>query len=488
MVINTKTYTYGDNNEKNLIILGNGFDLSTDKKIDSTFRGFINSYYNKAYKICERIIQFIESLTEDDIPKTRENLLSILTDGTVSNDSGNELIELIDKIYYKNLNFNIWIMYCLLHNKYGSNWSDIEFQISKSMDSIWTNDTLENGFNDKWVSGIFTLLGENNNLPLEGNNPDKNDDKKNIYLLCFSFIFQKNFNEISCIYHNDSSEIKKRISKFLIGELKDLEINFNFYLIEQLSKAKSAQKNANKYIKFMSGNKNNLIINFNYTDLIVNDDANDVFHIHGQIITEDQIVKRFSDDISSICMTSDETIEKIINSNNFIDDIYKYMSPLDKKKFSEDMDKLFRNHLIIGTKTIYPTVSYDNKDIQSTLKKLSKYTRTKEFNLYSEFKKILNKSDCDRISFFGHSLSEIDYDYFFEIFDSIGKEEIFNINMVFYYKLHSQFKSHQEIIDQMRDSIYKMFLKYTNDQLRYLDRIISDSISNGLISFKEITQ
>lgn len=474
--------------KRNLIILGNGFDLSTDKKIDSTFNGFIHSYYKDACKICERIIQFIEGLNEDNTPEIRVNLLSFLKDGTINKDSCNELIELIDNIYYENLNFNIWIIYCLLHNKYGCNWSDIEFQISQSMNYINKNDTLENGFNDKWISGIFTLLSENSKFPLEGDNQNKNDYKKNIYLLCFSFIFKRNFEAISCIYHNESSKITNRLSKFLIGELNDLEINFNFYLLEQLSKADSAKNKAHEYIKFMSNNINNLIINFNYTDLILNNEINNVFHIHGELISEEQIVKRFNDDITSICMTSSETIENITNSNNFIGDIYNNMSPLDKKKFSEDMDKLFRNHLIIGIKPNNPTIFYDNKDLTSTLNKLSKYTRTKEFNLYSEFKNILNKSDCNSISFFGHSLSEIDYDYFFEIFDSVGLDKSYNINMTFYYKLHSPSKSHQDVIDQFKNSIFKMLLKYTRGQEKFLNNIINNLISIGKISFKEIKQ
>lgn len=353
---------------KDLVIIGNGFDLSCGLKSNYSdffkfkYKNFDKSMYENNFSDLMNKKQQIEELDKDIISMNEEleyfkkcqqtgDLPINVAVGQLSTRIGskkqeimlkeNQLpqlkedrLELID-IFFDNSQFTFWD-YLFMYKSREDNekillWSDVESEILETLTAIeqdYTKDDL-----------------------LEHYINSKKHRKSNDFLSFGDFLFVNDFN----------------IFDFLLEELNQFEKSFKNYLIEQISDSKQRyQSKAHELYKKIVGIDNNneyYVINFNYTIPFTNLNKRKIFfmnNVHGDLSTEEVIFGIDSFSQSSVNL-------------NFFTKTSRIMS----------LDKREREPIPI-------------------------------------------KEEVENIYFFGHSLSSADYSYFLSIFDFY---DIYNSNI-----------------------------------------------------------
>ena len=89
------------------------------------------------------------------------------------------------------------------------------------------------------------------------------------------------------------------------------------------------------------------------------------------------------------------------------------------------------------------------------------------------------------IYFYGHSLNEQDYDYFFTLFDGVDLLNDFNRRLVFAYSIYDESKE-KEIINNYLNAIYALFFSYEKTKGIQSPRLLTRLMSEGKIEIKKV--
>ena len=89
------------------------------------------------------------------------------------------------------------------------------------------------------------------------------------------------------------------------------------------------------------------------------------------------------------------------------------------------------------------------------------------------------------IYFYGHSLNEQDYDYFFSLFDKLNLLNEFDRRLVFAYSIYDKSKK-DAIKKNLMDGIYALFFTYERSKGIESPKLVTSLISEGKLIIKEI--
>lgn len=426
-----------------LVILGNGFDLSSGMK----------SKYGDYFKSREEISSEIEDIWklfkttyyEDD-----SNFLQILNELGKSNETHE-----IDKDKRDFYNFFYETVF-KLRTLYGFSFWEIPNIIETNDKTLWSD--VERGileylklFNNQYIDVKETIDSAVNNI-VEWNKADFNDfriinDKKKLFelhmILASFFATEKEKLDIDKREKTSILDILKKwdsFQSFFADELNRFEKQFLAY-IKLVSENKKYKENRKLLFKdIVSGGKECYdskkykckVLSFNYTDY--NDLVNsDVVNIHGSVNTENIIF---------------------------------------------GIDSIFSN----------PENASDYKNKAIDLKPFTKTYRLLELDSDDAGDSVLN-SDIKVIKFFGHSLSHADYSYFQSIFDYY---DIYsnNIKLIFYFALRDDDQvEEQRIMKRKRSQISKVYALMedygkTMDNADHGKNLLHKLIMEGRLSIK----
>lgn len=479
-------------NTNQLLIIGNGFDLTADNSLKSTFKSFIESNYNnllsnmnkikdkkieceneskdlnetQTYSVekCLKRILFFKLKRGEEI--NEEKFLNDLIKNNIIEDemknSYKEFISLLNNISSKNTKFNIWTLYLTLYKDILKNWSDVESCINtffmEKYDQLLNNNP-SMFIEDAKIKKILNFLKKTDNIsmleyfnkfinykrlddPIEGVTIEE-------FFYCYFFIIKNNIHSYNL---NEINDILK-------NELYDFEIEFNYYLVKGLN-ITDYKNNSSKLINKITLEQKFNLLNFNYTNPnSFNIDRS--INVHGKLINFNEIesklesiknekymmlINKYTDKIS---YNQIKKGEKLIQLNNFI-------SLNERKLLNIEIAKLIPNHPIIGISDT--KISRQDKFIYSFTKT---FRRMSILNKVNKSSNILLSHYINKVMFFGHSFSDADYPYFKTIFN---KFNIFknNISLIFYYINYGSKKDYDQNIKQI-DKIYDLMFKYYKD-------------------------
>lgn len=130
---------------------------------------------------------------------------------------------------------------------------------------------------------------------------------------------------------------------------------------------------------------------------------------------------------------------------------------------------------------IFGVDSSQVKDSNDERRIFTKQYRRLERILISDPKPSTCGDEC--IYFYGHSLNEQDYDYFFTLFDRLNLLNEFDRRLVFAYSLYD--KGKKEIIEKnLLDAIYALFFTYEKSKGVESPKLVTSLISEGKIVIK----
>lgn len=424
-----------NNFSEELVILGNGFDLSSGMK----------SKYGDYFKSREEISSEIEDIWK--LFKTTyyddgSNVLQVLNELDESNENYDVDKNKID--FYKFLYRTVF----KIHTIYGFSFWEIPNIIETNDETLWSD--VERGileylklFNNQYSDVKEAIDSAVNNI-IEWNKADFNDfrainDKKKLFELHMILaIFIATEKEKLDLDKRETTPIRDILKKwdsfqsFFSDELNRFEKQFLSY-IDLVSKDEKYKMNREILFKeIVSGEYKCKVLSFNYTDYsrLVN---SDVVNIHGSVNTK------------NIIFGIDSIFSNTENSPNYMNKI------IDLKPF---------------TKT-YRLLELDSNNVGNN---------------------VLD-SDIKVIKFFGHSLSHADYSYFQSIFDYY---DIYsnNIKLIFYFALHDDDKvDEQRIMKRKRSQISKVYALMedygkTMDNADHGKNLLHKLIMEGRLSVK----
>lgn len=384
------------NNLQDLVIIGNGFDLSCQLKskysdfFEEKYSDFqIENFSKKLKNLSELNVQikklqgqinahendrqtFIQSIKhqntmmfsarhnltyEERIAELNKEIKFINGDFEKNKLDRIEMIN--DIMQYKE--FSIWDYFFMNRSKFEDNviilWSDVEKEIYNILTNIDDD-------------GIKLLLSSYIN--------SSKFENKDEYISIGNFLLQYDYEDIY---------------EFLLKELNDFENSFKIYLMEQTEKKQPYENRGHElFKKIVKGSVNDFyVINFNYTRPFTNIEKRKITHmnnVHGDIY-------------------SDEIIFGIDGFNEL---------PVELNFFT-------KTSRIMSLKKTEPTSIPLSEDIES-------------------------------IYFFGHSFSEADYSYFLSIFDYYDIYSS-NVKLCFVFVDH-----HPNAKKNFLKSVYSLMAKY----------------------------
>lgn len=415
---------------EDLIIIGNGFDLSVGLK--SSYKDYydyvsfellditLNEFYNDFVKELRNI--------PNDLPESIKCNFNIKTKDWRRNTHRYNQSEdpyvnrfevkfhLSDEDRSKFEHLSFWDLLFIMQKQQNSNW----YQIEDSIKNFLIGNNTSN--NDPFSYNIFNK-GSINNLYA------KDDFKDETYVVYFlKYFFQEVYPE------NRWKEPQSNID-FLLSELKILENNFCSYLKEAVNKTQNYNGKSFKLLRSILGvkddNLKNLtirLLSFNYTTPNLNHN------------------KYFGELISS-------NIHGTLNTNDII--------------FGIDQTG------------IQPT------DISYPFTKT--YRQLTDINLSNKQKNILPKpQSINNIYFYGHSLSSLDYSYFQSIFDYYDIYSS-NVRLFFCYKTFDN-KTNLQLQKEIANLAINLLTSYSNsiENLEHRKNMIHKLLIEDRLKIKEI--
>lgn len=382
----------------NLIIIGNGFDRQC--KLNSSYNHF---FIDRKENVFKSFYSVFNTFKNSDYLDLREN------NGYISSR------ELSDKLKYnfavnlKNINdsrnseLNIWdfiFTFCFqdYDNENDIKWIDIEEYINKFIMNSETLNKLDSINLYKVYINIDSMIIDLSNLRL---------------FKIISFI-KRIYSEESI----DKEFLKSKNQLLKAHESKDL-IDFNRFLFLELNRF---EENFRKYL-FLIQEKNFIEYNVLATEL------------YSKIIGKDHVNKNYYMNFNYTLPTAKIANINGINIHGFVGD-------------SVDDE---RNEVIFGFDQSNINFDKTNYMFTKTSRKLHHRCSLIEQNLPT-------KKEVNRIKFFGHSLGEGDYSYFYSIFDYY---DIYNndIEIEFIYCFYKG-KEPDEIRFDLQSNIAKLFHSY----------------------------
>lgn len=362
------------NNEKNILLVGNGMDLRNGLKSSYSnyfdYIQFIEEKVNDINKVYDSLSSLRQKVFDDNFTedfKNRYYQLNIWMSKNIEHkarDLKKSIKEMINEF-----DFNFWIIPIIMKEDIDSNWSSIERAIGKNLEEFNVNLS-------KKIEDFKKIVEYNCVLD------DLNIDFK--FFMMISIYMCR-----TC--HNNEDDIKKNFKKlikdfdinsFLYDELKRLEDSFKRYLINETEKNSYKNNVAKDLIKLCNGKTIN-IINFNYTDY-----------------------RKYLEDVN----VDNSNIQNIINIHGSIGD---------------------DDHIIFGIDT---QETFDSNDLNIDLPMFTKTFRIMSnaniaINQFTE--------GCKKVKFFGHSLDKADYSYFQSIFDILDIYNS-RVKLEFFYGVHGK--------------------------------------------------
>lgn len=394
-----------------LIILGNGFDLSSG----------MESKYSDYFRSREEISSDIEDiwkLFKSKYYESDSNVLQVLHDLNESNENHEENED--KKEFYKFFYETVF----KLRTLYGFSFWEIPNIIETNDETLWSD--VERGileylkiFNNQYKDVKEAIKSAVNNI-IEWNEVDfkeyrtVNNVKRlfELHMILASFLATERekleISERKEIPLLDSLKNWDSFQSFFADELNRFEKQFLEY-IKLASENNEYKKNRRQLFKEIVSGENAItdakkydcnVLSFNYTDY--NDLVNsNVVNIHGSVNTE---------------------------------------------------------NIIFGIDSIFSNQEKESNHINKTidLKPFTKTYRLLELDSDDSGNSVLD-SDIKVIKFFGHSLSHADYSYFQSIFDYY---DIYanNIKLIFYFALHDDDQvEEKQIMKRKRSQISKVY-------------------------------
>lgn len=381
----------------NLIIVGNGFDIQC--KLKSTYGDFLEFKKKESFINFNELFNFIEF---DEFERFNTNIRTYSNNQKstfIRKEISDNLSKILDS---RNIKINAWdIIFTFCFSKFNSandvKWIDIEEYIKQF---IHNSELLDS----KGVNYLFEYVIDDNIICL------KNENLRVFKIATIiKRIFMESSDKIFFIKSKkqlgQSFQSKKVIdfNKFLLLELNRFENEYRIYLFQEQNKVNSkynflADQLFEKII-YRDNLNSNFILSFNYT-LPYTKTNNNCINIHGYV------GESLEDDSNEIIFGFDQS--------NVIFDKTNYM-------------------------------------FTKTYRKLHHRCTLREQNLPA-------RKTVNRIKFFGHSIGEGDYSYFYSIFDYY---DIYNndIEIEFVYCFFKG-KEPDEIMFDLQSNIAKLFHSY----------------------------
>lgn len=408
------------NEIKQLIILGNGFDLAAE--LPTTYKLFLTSKLNNinygAYDVEQEIIKtkvneemsakserrevksiapLIFTLVAEQLDNYFQDITFETTTPDISRrlgiseqlaDANSQINEAISFIKHLNENgLSLWEIIFLTNSEYNDddqiyNWQDIESEISNLIRSIRSTETNEN------------FLKRIKRLPSMKFTYSDDILSREVFITYLFYIGTEKIN---------AKTTENELISLLATELAIFENSFRDYLIG-FQKKETYKINSANLLRKITGDQglNFNLLNFNYTQPELN-----------------------------LQQKKDEGENSIWNSKN----VHGVAS-----KDSE---------IIFG-------ITNTNIDANRPDYSLTKAYRTMR-NRNNPQKTLFNKG-IKRIKFYGHSFGEADYGYFFEIFNDV---ELLNLDvkLEFYYSIYDE-DSAEHILMSQKLSVAKLLETY----------------------------
>lgn len=406
-------------NEKNkeLIIVGNGIDLSAGLK--SSYGDFFNnrievtrllSSLNKKLTYDEGKIDWHRDLEEDETLKILKHA-----------------------IYFYNLSF--WDLPEISERYVNLNWEGIENDIKNTLLKYFD----KNGSLYKEVPCFFREI--------KNNKEEINYCSKSLLLLYLIEEIKRpeNISNIKTYKLDDDKYVRNLISQFMYNQLIDFENTFKEYLSIQANNADYIENSKLLYNELVSKNRASVVLSFNYTNPLgigITDDTNsrekynidNYYHVHGSLNGE--IIFGIDDNY----IERDTSIRE--KNNNYTE---KDTSIPKKNNNNTEKDTSIREK----------NDNYIEKDTNIT--EINKFTKTYRIMREDNDLNIDIYDGIDVIKFYGHSLSKADNSYFQSIFDYC---DIYNnmITLEFYYSNYGD----EDREGETKDLVYDLIERYGN--------------------------
>lgn len=433
-------------NVKQLIILGNGFDLQCG--IKTTYSSFIEYVLTNKYK------SYLEQLSQNNLTaiesfeKYVQNLVNCYNDDLLIDSSLNVTWSFFPKI-------NIWYIIFLYEKiNQSANWSSVEDIIKRYVktsdmpmakfteflsDAVFIRafhkvrksayymeqKTLEN-FARLIVCHLFRRINDVKIIKLNSLIEQIESYEK---------IFNTNNSKdnLDKIEQNNLPKVQNLITEILLSELNDLEDDFQDFLQNQLADHLEYSQNvSNTLYEIAKTNNHELnynIFNFNYTvpwkkDKRLFPKLKSYINVHGEMKADNSIMNNIIFGIDSI--------------------------GLDPIKHEYRFTKAYRT--------------------------LELYT---DYNYLAESTEKIFTKDIVVIKFYGHSLTEADYSYFQHIFDLY---DLYNssVKLIFYYSEYAG-REASDIKQEQLSSISCLIEKYgeTLDNKNHGKNLLTRLIQTG---------
>lgn len=410
---------------KQLIILGNGFDLSSGLK--SSYNDFFKWYLNK-----EKI----------DIPKIKSTLKKIQTLNLSLNDLYNlknqaDQYKSEDEKDILNLfSLNSWF-FLFFESKLNkkSDWFDVESQINYYLDKKILHTKLKFNYKVSFNYFAFQMFNHDVNTFLNyktfdiSNNSEQNANEKEKELVEFFFkelnnlegLFEKflfceagyNINSVDNNYFENSMNLLSKLVK--ADTANDDEYGFNilnFNYTDSFDKRWKSQWGVSAYSKLLKPNK--------------------YFNVHGEALRRE-------------------------------DNVNRLIFGIDNDKFyPSDPEYIF-------TKTFRTLLNYSDT---------GKPIRPIKDSVFDD--------DVEVIKFFGHSLAEADYSYFQQMFDQYDLYNT-NLKLIFYFIIYDDRSKIDHLREQI-SRVTKLIDRYgaTLDNKDHGKNLLTKLEMTKRISIKQI--
>lgn len=394
----------------NLLILGNGFDLTLE--VNSKYEDFYKSdFFKNSDSTWKEIIEYLTKDNADALGwvdiETAIQAVLIGQNGICNNPSAQD----------------IWQTIVFMRNNELLSVVQGVANYTNSLEYI--RNTIEHEENEKpivLILSIYKLI-----------NQKKSADIKNDFKNFIDYVIQ---GQPADEWNNEYITFLKRIVAFLFDELRGLEADFVSYLKREIDKNNDYKELSNQLVQglvfdtFYSPGNGEVqeisplkIIDFNYTPL------NTVLK---QYIKKPNGTAFFEND-----------------STNFVNHIH---------------GELDKGNIIFGIDNHAHDFISDNV-VQQMVLPFTKVSRKLRIISDSQFK---IRKGLSNIIFFGHSLGEADFSYFKYIFDEV---DLFNsdVHLIFKYRIYDE-KAREKIFKDQFDSVEKLIRRYQDTSLNSVEK------------------
>lgn len=444
-------------NKKQLIILGNGFDLACGLK--SSYNDFFEQRFEKAKS--EEIVKTIQkhklnnqgSVLNLDAYGLRDQELN-----TFNTKCGHETIEFKHNV--------IELSYKITEYTHIINYFDLLFMATKIyMDS----DNLSSWSNiEQILQEILQIVYEEINEVDFSDKEKLNNKARELEEKCFNkYDFKSKedkLNLIKFILHifnktTVDNKIKKALEQYeeIFGHFITNEINLNDKYFQNV-KRKLAQLTE----------KESYVLNFNYSATSLLDN---------QIIKNSYLSKPVKEWVNIhglsrwVGKSRTQIIQKYIHNNNLrvprpIFGISKYDES--NKKFFDNQDSIYQFTKMKRREDALDALGFNPQEDDIKIIDFSSKNMKKEENVQKNTHFTV-PFDINLITIFGHSLGMTDYDYFKDIFKKVNLANK-NVKLEIYY--------HGDNLHSLKNSLKRILKEYSDDNL------YNDLRDKGLLSFR----